>query len=40
MDVKVGPYIRLSAEESMLSKCGAVKALECPGQQGDQTSQP
>ena len=30
MDVRVGPYKRLNAEELMLLNCGAGKTLESP----------
>ena len=41
MDVRVRPYRKLSAEELMLSNCGAGKdSRESLGLQGDQTSQP
>ena len=40
MDVRVGPYIRLSIEELMLSNCVAGEdSKECSGLEGDQTSQ-
>ena len=39
MDVRVGPQIRLSAKELMLSNCGAGEdSWESLGQQGDQAS--
>ena len=39
MDVRVGPQSRLSAEELMLSNCGAGEdSLESLGEQGDPTS--
>ena len=40
MDVRTGPQRRLSAEEAMLSNCGAgEESSESLGQQGDQISQ-
>ena len=39
MDVEVGPYRRLIAEEFMLLNCGE-DSWESLGQHGDQISQP
>ena len=39
MDVRIGPWRRLGAEELMLSNCGVGKdSWESLGQQGDPTS--
>ena len=40
MDVRAGPYRRLSIEELMISNCVAGEdSKECPELEGDQTSQ-